>query len=94
MSQFLGVGHSGLFSIDHKLTDKPYYIASRADALNNLAKEGSKGGGLSFGLNLPKRFLPDKIPEIKWVNWKWPRYECKFFFFWDYMDGDHLGIFT
>lgn len=78
MSQFLGVGHSGVFTIDHRSIDKPYYIVGRADDLSDLAKEGFGGGNLSFGLNLPREFQPDQVPEMKWVNWKWPRHECKF----------------
>ena len=78
MSQFLDVGHSGVFSMDHKSIDRPYYIVSRADDLSDLAKEGFRGGNLSFGLDLPQKFLPHRVPEVKWVNWKWPRLECKF----------------
>lgn len=77
MSQFLGAGHSGVFSIDQNSTAEPYLIASRAGDLNDLAKLGSGRSSQSFGLILPRQFLPDQIPEVKWVNWKWPRYECK-----------------
>lgn len=77
MSQFLGAGNSGLFSIDHKSTGKPYFVTSRGDRLSELAKAGSGDEKFSFGLTLPRKFLPDLVPEVKWVNWKWPRYECK-----------------
>lgn len=77
MSQFLGAGHSGVFSIDHEPTSKPYFITGRANDLNDLAKQSSGRGIRSFGLTLPTKFLPDQTPEVKWVNWKWPRYECK-----------------
>lgn len=74
MSQFLGVGHSGVFSIDHKLTEEPYFISNRADTLNML---GSGHGSLSFGVSLPEECRPTHAPEVRWVNWRWPRYECK-----------------
>lgn len=74
MSQFLGAGRSGLFSIDHESTDEPYQIVRRAEVLNDLR---SGIDDLSFGLYLPSRFLPDQVPKMKWVNWRWPRYECK-----------------
>lgn len=74
MSQFLGAGSSGVFSIDHDFTDEPYLIVGRAEDLNKLR---SGADNLSFGLHLPSRFLPDQVPKTKWVNWRWPRYECK-----------------
>lgn len=67
-----------MFSLDHASTDKPYYISSRADELNKLEKQKSRRESLSFGLSLPKSFRPDKVPEVKWVNWRWPRYECEY----------------
>lgn len=74
MSQFLGAGSSGVFSIDHRSTAEPYLVVSRADDLNRL---GSGNDDLSFGLDLPGKFVPGEIPKMRWVNWRWPRYECK-----------------
>lgn len=76
MSQFLGAGHSGLFSLDQELTKEPYQIVPRADDLNAL-RVGN--GNLSFGFGPEWRFWPDKPPKTKWVNWRWPRYECKYY---------------
>lgn len=75
MSQFLGAGQSGVFSTDHKLTEEPYYILSRADDLDVL---GSGLDRLSFGVSLPDRYRPSHAPKVRWVNWRWPRYECKY----------------
>lgn len=74
INQFLGAGKSGIFSMDHKKTDVPYYVSVRASDLDALA---SGNGDPSFGVHLPSAFLPSRAPEMKWVNWRWPRYECK-----------------
>lgn len=72
MSQFLGAGRSGVFSMDHKLTWEPYLVCGRAEHLESLAKSQASP---SFGLRLPEKYSPQQPPGVKWVNWRWPRYE-------------------
>ncbi|KAG8169525.1 hypothetical protein KVR01_000270 [Diaporthe batatas] len=74
INQFLGAGHSGIFSMDHINTDVPYYVSERASDLDAL---GSENVYPSLGVYLPKAYRPNRAPEMKWVNWRWPRYECK-----------------
>ncbi|KAL1874482.1 hypothetical protein Daus18300_003500 [Diaporthe australafricana] len=75
MSQYLGVGHSGIFTADQRLTHEPYYVVDRAGDLDSLAR--NIGDKFSFSLLVPPDCSPDetKPPEIRWVNWRWPRYE-------------------
>lgn len=75
MSQFLGAGHSGVFTIDHQATDEPYFVCDRAECLDNLARNQDDLDSTSFGLRLPEDYSPQDPPEVKWVNWRWPRYE-------------------
>ncbi|KAJ0108354.1 hypothetical protein J7T55_005331 [Diaporthe amygdali] len=71
MSQFLGAGNSGLFSLDHLHTEEPFMVHARARNLDEL----SWGGSLSYMLCLTREFRPENPPQVKWVNWRWPRYE-------------------
>ncbi|KAK2604224.1 hypothetical protein N8I77_007171 [Diaporthe amygdali] len=75
MSQFLGVGSSGVFAIDHTSTAKPYDVCGRAQALDELSKNEADPGLFSFGCRLDDRLQPQEPPNVKWVNWRWPRYE-------------------
>lgn len=75
MSQFLGIGSSGFFAIDHISTPKPYDICGRAQALDDLAKNESDRDLFSFGFRLDQRLQPQEPPNVKWVDWRWPRYE-------------------
>lgn len=72
--QYLGTGHSGLFSLDQPLTDEPYMVHSRADRLDTFSKEANLGPSM-HGLLLADFFWPGYPLEVKWVNWRWPRYE-------------------
>lgn len=62
--------------MDHISTDEPYFVVDRAEFLNSLSSKFSRGNE-SFGLRLSPRYWPDQPLEVKWVNWRWPRYECK-----------------
>ncbi|KAL2274673.1 hypothetical protein FJTKL_03034 [Diaporthe vaccinii] len=75
MSQFLGIGSSGFFAIDHISTPKPYDICGRAQALDDLAKNEADRDSFSFGFRLDQRLQPQEPPNVKWVDWRWPRYE-------------------
>lgn len=77
MSRFLGVGHSGVFSVDHMTTSEPWYIEGRARNLSDLASAQGPAEFGMFGIDISKEYFPDRTPEVKWVNWRWPRYECK-----------------
>lgn len=73
MTQYLGVGRSGFFSMDQESTDEPYFVCSRASDLQELVKD--TGRLLSYDLILPDEIFPQEPLNVKWVNWRWPRYE-------------------
>lgn len=73
MSRYLGVGNSGMFSMNQRSSEEPYRICERAEQLHSLSRR--KGDILSFGLGLSPKFCPNQPPQIKWVNQRWPRYE-------------------
>lgn len=74
MSQYLGVGHSGMFSMDHRSTSEPYMVRERAADLDALARSpGVFFSGSRLGL---RGFWSRDPPQVKWVNWRWPRYEA------------------
>lgn len=73
MTQYLGAGRSGFFSMDQESTDEPYMICSRASDLQELVKD--TGQLLSYGSIVPDEFFPQEPVNVKWVNWRWPRYE-------------------
>lgn len=55
------------------MMDQPCKSNWRASALQTLAQDD--GDLLSYKLCLPRPFLPNQPPKVKWVNWRWPRYE-------------------
>ncbi|KAF3767132.1 hypothetical protein M406DRAFT_106463 [Cryphonectria parasitica EP155] len=74
ITRFLGAGKSGIFSMDHKDVSQPYLVVSRAAELEKLSFAPTNI--YSFGITLDFDVWP--APEsrsVKWVNWKWPRYE-------------------
>lgn len=99
MTQYLGAGRSGLFSMDQLFTEEPYGVHTRAQDLEDLAKD--KGSNLTYDLVLPSRFFPQEPLNVKWVNWRWPRYEydaavpqVKAFMQWVVSDGIVLKQFV
>lgn len=73
MSRYLGVGKSGMFSMNQRSSEEPYMICERAKELHSLSTR--KGDILTFALGLSPKFCPNKPPQVKWVNRRWPRYE-------------------
>lgn len=73
MTQYLGAGRSGFFSMDQESTDEPYFVCGRASDLQDLVKD--TGRLLSYDLIIPDDFFPHEPLNVKWVNWRWPRYE-------------------
>lgn len=73
MTQYLGAGRSGFFSMDQESTDEPYFVCGRASDLQDLVKDN--GRLLSYDLIIPEEFFPQEPLNVKWVNWRWPRYE-------------------
>lgn len=81
MNQYLGTGQSGMFAMDDSTAPEPYYVCERAEQLDSMAKVPDGYEYTHFGLRLqdelyPKHF-PWVAPKVKWVNWRWPRYEWK-----------------
>lgn len=80
MNQFLGAGQSGMFAMDDSSVPEPYYVCERAEQLDSMAKVSDDYQYTHSGLRLrdddlyPKDF-PWVAPKVKWVNWRWPRYE-------------------
>ncbi|KAI7776719.1 hypothetical protein LA080_004653 [Diaporthe eres] len=73
MSRFLGAGRSGMFSMNHRSTLDPCVVCKRASDLHTLST--SRTDHLTFLLDLPSQFCSNEPPRVKWVNWRWPRYE-------------------
>lgn len=61
--------------MDHESTDEPWFVWDRAVNLDKLSKNDVEPSEYSFGLGLPEEFIPKNEPSVKWVNWRWPRYE-------------------
>ncbi|KAH8777643.1 hypothetical protein F5883DRAFT_236440 [Diaporthe sp. PMI_573] len=73
ITQYLGKGSSGMFCMDHTEVSDPYYVVSRAQELQSLSLSSSYGAH-TFGMLMDCR-PTEGIPSVKWLNWKWPRYE-------------------
>lgn len=72
VTRYLGKGRSGVFSIDQTSTSEPYQVAARAADLQGLSQ--TTYAAYTFGIAMS----PYPIwgpPTVKWINWKWPRYE-------------------
>lgn len=72
VSRVLKVGRSGVFAMDQSQTLEPYFVDSRAQDLEDLAMSPYKYYG--FGLSMDS-WPSSEYPKVKWVNWRWPRYE-------------------
>ncbi|KAJ4409439.1 hypothetical protein N0V82_009480 [Gnomoniopsis sp. IMI 355080] len=59
--------------MDQTYTAEPYDVAGRAEDLETLVTD--TGARLSYDLILPPDFFPKEPLNVKWVNWRWPRYE-------------------
>ncbi|KAL1848508.1 hypothetical protein Daus18300_013609 [Diaporthe australafricana] len=66
-------GHSGMFSMDHQTTREPWEVHGRALDLDALSQ--NLGEEFTYDLHLSLEFCPKQLPQVKWVNWRWPRYE-------------------
>lgn len=75
LSQYIGAGNSGVFSLDQLSRCEPFSIEMRAGDLEELSKNADVSRALTNGIFLPKEFCPSEPLEVKWVNWRWPRYE-------------------
>lgn len=75
LSQYTGAGQSGIFAMDQLSTCEPFSVETRAGDLEELSKKADDARAFSYGLFLSKEFCPSKPLEVKWVNWRWPRYE-------------------
>lgn len=74
VTQCLEKGHSGLFSMDHTETRHPSLVSQRARDIDHLSETAR--GNYSYGLFMTD--WPTTDPSsIKWLNWRWPRYEWK-----------------
>jgi hypothetical protein len=80
MNQFLGTGQSGMFAMDDSTAPEPYYVCERAEQLDSMAKVPDGYEYTHFGLRLQDdelypKYFPRVAPKVKWVNWRWPRFE-------------------
>lgn len=67
LSQYLGLGKSGIFTLDNSNLDEPYSIITRAESLNDNC-------GLDFDWE-PRDTQCLPKPRVKWINCRWPRFE-------------------
>lgn len=85
LSQYLAVGPSGSFTLDHEGLDEPYFVRSRSETLDQRSKWWGKER-IRIHVDNSQPDLPPapsvgsvleikEIPRVKWVNWRWPRYE-------------------
>ncbi|KAL1849430.1 hypothetical protein Daus18300_013254 [Diaporthe australafricana] len=73
VTQYLGKGSSGIFSMDQASINEPYQVAARAQDLEELSVT-STFGAYTYGIGMSS--LPsERIAPVKWLNWKWPRFE-------------------
>ncbi|KAF4782917.1 hypothetical protein HER10_EVM0004261 [Colletotrichum scovillei] len=72
-SSFLGVGHSGVFSADHRIIDEPYWVRDRAEQLLKMRQDRDREE-LIYGLRVPN-ITPEKCQAVGYVHDRWPRYE-------------------
>ncbi|ROW00219.1 hypothetical protein VSDG_03568 [Cytospora chrysosperma] len=61
--------------MDQLSTCEPFSVETRAGDLEDLSKKADDARAFSYGMFLSKEFCPSKPLEVKWVNWRWPRYE-------------------
>lgn len=99
LTQYLGAGRSGLFSMDQWFTDEPYLVRGRNRDLEHHTKDTRTN--LTYGLVISAEFSPQEPLDVKWVNWRWPRYEydtgvpqVKAFMQWVVCDGIVLKQFV
>lgn len=82
ISQYLEAGRSGMFALVSRVTDEPRWPLSRAQDLQEMSHNRSitsahSGNHISVGLQLNIRGLRSRRrqPQLKWVHWRWPRFE-------------------
>lgn len=80
---YTGRGQSGLFTADRKRSEEPYWVNQRTAQLMEWAEDAGpveKHYGLQVYKALPddwsRRILPpSELPELEWVNYRWPRFK-------------------
>ncbi|EXF79749.1 hypothetical protein CFIO01_10209 [Colletotrichum fioriniae PJ7] len=72
-SSFLGVGHSGVFSADHRSIDEPYWVRDRAEQLLKMRRDRDREE-IAYGLRVPN-IPPQQCRAVGYVHDRWPRYE-------------------
>lgn len=82
ISQYLEAGRSGMFALVSRVTDEPRWPLSRVQDLQEMSQNRSATSAhdnnhISVGLELNIRGLRSKRrrPQLKWVHWRWPRFE-------------------
>lgn len=78
ISQYLEAGRSGMFALVSRDAEEPRWPISRAQELQEMSHNRSATSrGISFGLELeiPGLRSRKRQPQLKWVNWRWPRFE-------------------
>lgn len=90
LSQYLAVGPSGSFTFDYDdpdELDEPYFVCSRSDTLDERSQcwgqeqicihVDNSQPGLPPSPSVGSVLEIQEIPRVKWVNWRWPRYEYR-----------------
>lgn len=87
LSQYLAVGPSGSFTLDYHDLDEPYYVCGRSNMLYESSQYRGRDGirvhvdnsqpGLPPAPSVGSVLEIQEIPRVKWVNWRWPRYEYR-----------------
>lgn len=81
MSQYMGYGRSGIFTLDDPMLPEPYFVCSRAEDLRYTSPRNFDWGTTETTEWARYRQSEDvwpgwpPKPKIKWVNWRWPRFE-------------------
>lgn len=78
VSQYLEAGRSGMFALGSRKAEEPRWPVDRAQKLEDMSHNSSTvSDGMSVGLSLNISGLRSRKrqPLLKWVNWRWPRFE-------------------
>lgn len=73
ISTFLGLGRSGIFTVDSDKLSEPYLVNQRAGELQEMMAQGLTRG---FGLRMQETSRP-VLPKLEFLHSRWPRLTYK-----------------